>query len=132
MAAVARNDNYAMKIMLAVSIAGLLGVPILAETTIPQMPWYAQFGLCGLFGGLLFYAMSKLIPQISADSKEAAIRVAAENKAAMVESAALNAEALERVANGQEGIRAEIRAGNDAQLALLRTMVQQGRSPHGS
>lgn len=106
--------------LIAFSIVGLLGSaaskPLLAEAAAVDMPWPAQFGLCSLFGWMLWWAMAKTIPQISKDAKDAAIEASKSHSAS-----------LDNLSEKMEGVRAEIRAGNDSQLALLRNVLQQGR-----
>lgn len=126
---------------LTVSIIGLVGAAWsrpLAQAVGVDMPWFAQFGLCGLFGSLLWWALARTLPQVSADSKEAAIRAAVEHKEGQVEAAKVHAEALavvceklDAVCDESKLVRAAIDGGNGAQLALLRTVIhnQQGAGP---
>ncbi|MBA3481703.1 MAG: hypothetical protein H0T51_07800 [Pirellulales bacterium] len=118
-----------------ISIVGMVGSLMsrpLANAVGVDMPWFAQFGLCGVFAMLLWWSLAKTQPQISADNKEAARIVAAEAKEAAVKAATIHACALETlcgklddVVAEAKGTTAEIRAGNDAQLALLRNMLHQ-------
>ena len=85
-------------------------------TTQEPVSIVGQFGICGIFASLLWWAIAKTIPQISADNRAAAEATANAHK----EAAGIITEKLSQV-------QAEIRAGNDSQLALLRNVVQQNR-----
>lgn len=124
-----------MKLLL-LGVFGCLGMvvsePILAEAGMENMPWYAQFGLCGLFGGILLYAIGKVLPKISEDGAAAAVKVAIEHKEESIRVAEIHARSaaeigdkLDALGTTMEGVKAEIRAGNDSQLALLRNALAQ-------
>jgi hypothetical protein len=132
-----------VKTMLFVSIFGMLGSAatrrVLAETAAVDMPWFAQFGLCGVFASLLWWALAKTLPRLSEDNKEAARIVASEAKESAVQSAKIHAEALSQLCGKLDdvvmetrGTTAEIRAGNDSQLALLRSVINNQHKGMGS
>ena len=111
----------------AFCIVGFLGSlvsrPLLAEASI-DMPWPAQFGLCGLFGGLLWWALAKTVPQMSKDNKEAIIAAAEIHATALCELG----KKVDESRASTDGVRAEIKAGNDSQLGMLRQLVMQGKT----
>lgn len=117
-----------VKTMLAISISGLLGTwaggPLLAEAGGIEMPWPAQFGLCGLFGGLLWWAIAKTIPQVSKDNKDAVIAAAEVHATALGELG----KKVDEARASTDGVRTEIKAGNDSQLGMLRQLVMQGKA----
>lgn len=51
------------KTITTISIAGMLGSlfgdKVVANVVGAEMPWFAQFGLCGLFGFLLWWNMER-------------------------------------------------------------------------
>lgn len=54
-----------VKTALITAAIGSLAVGPIAEVVAGvEMPWPAQFGLCGLFGGMLWWHMAKTVPQI--------------------------------------------------------------------
>lgn len=111
-----------MKDVGLVGLTGLIGagtgaMNILADAAGVEMPWPAQFGLCGLFGGLLWWTMAKTIPKISED-----------NKAAAVEAARIHADSYRSVSDGLARVEAAISTGNEAQLGMLHALVQNTKS----
>ncbi len=111
-----------MNYMALLAMTGLLATVtgafnVLADAAGVEMPWPAQFGLCGLFGGLLWWALAKTIPKISDD-----------NKAAAVEAAKIHADAYNRMSDRLGGVQTSIDKGNDAQLGMLRALVQNTKS----
>jgi hypothetical protein len=134
-----------MKVLLAFAIVGLLSGTsgVLADAIHAaagvDMPWFAQFGLCGLFGFILFYTIAKLLPSKDAAHNKAMVEVAKVHADAKVEAARIMSAAMDGLAeefralrddqqkNG-DATRAEIRAGNDSQLALLRASLLHSRT----
>jgi hypothetical protein len=86
------------KIMFTTSIVGLIlttfGQAAVAEHIGADMPWFAQFGLCGLFGAMLWWSMARTIPKITSDAKEA-----------VIEGAKINADAMRELKTEFHGFR---------------------------
>lgn len=99
-------------------LAGTFGDAVIAERIGADMPWFAQFGLCGLFGAMLWWSMAKTIPKITSDAKEA-----------VIEGAKINAEAMSEMKTEFHGFRADVKEGHDATLNLLREVIFQNRGP---
>ncbi len=113
------SSKAAMTVGIVGLLAGTFGEGLVANVTGADMPWFAQFGLCGLFGGMLWWSIAKTVPQLSKDNREA-----------VVESAKVNADAMGDLSTKMESVRAEIRAGNDSQLALLRGVLHHRGEEH--
>ncbi|MBA3481482.1 MAG: hypothetical protein H0T51_06680 [Pirellulales bacterium] len=132
-----------MKFTLAATLVGLIfgAAPVVAQAGV--VPDWNQIGVSGGLGAALLYLLTKMIPGMVADHKEslkaiagehkeAAAKVAGEAKEAAVKAAELHSSALtslcgklDEVVETNIGVKAEIRAGNDSQLALLRSVVHQ-------
>lgn len=108
------------KIMFTTSIVGLIlttfGQAAVAERIGADMPWFAQFGLCGLFGAMLWWSMARTIPKITSDAKEA-----------VIEGAKINADAMRELKTEFHGFRNDVKDGQDATLSLLRESLFQNR-----
>jgi hypothetical protein len=108
------------KTIATISILGLLastaGDAILANALDADMPWFAQFGLCGLFGAMLWWKIAK------SDVETAKVQAAA------VESAArIHAEALGDVKDELVGMRSDQNSSQAATHALLRDALFEKR-----
>lgn len=110
------------RIMFAASIVGLIlttfGQAAVAERIGADMPWFAQFGLCGLFGAMLWWSMARTIPKITSDAKES-----------VIEAAKINAAAMGDLKTEFHGFRNDVKDGQDATLNLLREALFQNRGP---
>lgn len=91
---------------------------VVAQTdgVIPSLPTGADTVATAALGGVIAWLLGKVIPKLSDDHKDA-----------MIQSAKTHAESLDKLGGKMEDVRAEIRAGNDSQLALLRSVVHQGK-----
>ena len=110
------------KTFFTLSIVGLLA-SALGETVVSErlgvvMPWFAQFGLCGLFGAMLWWSMAKTIPKITSDARES-----------VIEAAKINADAMGELKDEFHGFRNDVKSGQDATLSLLREALFQNRGP---
>lgn len=103
-----------------VAIVGMLGSlasgPIAESVAGVDMPWPAQFGLCGLFGGLLWWHMAKTAPAVAESHAKAVDSLCAKHEAANT-----------RLCNEIQGLRDDNRDFNDKQIALLRECLIQQR-----
>lgn len=110
------------KLMFTTSILGLIlttfGQSVVAERIGADMPWFAQFGLCGLFGAMLWWSMARTIPTITRDAKDA-----------VIEGAKINAESMRELKTEFQGFRNDVKDGQDATLSLLREALMQNRGP---
>ncbi len=110
------------KLFFTFSIVGLLastlGESAMSERLGVDMPWFAQFGLCGLFGGMLWWSMAKTIPKITSDARES-----------VIQAAQINADAMGELKDEFHGFRNDVRSGQDATLSLLREALFQNRGP---
>ena len=101
------------KTVATVAISGLLastaGDAILAEAVGADMPWFAQFGLCGLFGALLWWKIAK-----------SDVEVARSSASAVTEAAKIHATALGEVKDELVGMRSDQNSSQAATNALLR------------
>ena len=91
---------------------------VLAQTdgVIPALPTVSDTVATGALGGVIAWLLGRVSPKLSDDHKDA-----------MIQSAKTHAESLDKLGGKMEDVRAEIRAGNDSQLALLRSVVRQGK-----
>lgn len=87
-----------------------------ADGVIPSLPTGSDTVATAALGGVIAWLLGKVIPKLSDDHKDA-----------MIQAAKTNAEAIDNLSDKMEGVRAEIRAGNDSQLALLRNVLHQGK-----
>jgi hypothetical protein len=87
-----------------------------ADGVIPSLPNGSDTVATAALGGVIAWLLGKVIPKLSDDHKEA-----------MIQSAKTHADSLDNLSEKMEGVRAEIRAGNDSQLALLRNVLHQGK-----
>lgn len=110
------------KTLFTISILGLLagtfGESVVPERMGVDMPWFAQFGLCGLFGAMLWWSMAKTIPNITKDAREA-----------VVEAAKINAEAMGDLKEEFQGLRGDVNRDNEAKMALLREALFRNQGP---
>lgn len=110
------------KTMFTISILGLLagtfGESVVSERMGVDMPWFAQFGLCGLFGAMLWWSMAKTIPNITRDARES-----------VIEAAKINAEVMGELKDEFHGLRADVMDGQSATRDLLREALFQNRGP---
>lgn len=110
------------KTVFTISILGLLastlGESVVSEKLGVDMPWFAQFGLCGLFGAMLWWSMAKTIPKITSDARES-----------VIEAAKINADAMGELKDEFHGFRNDVKSGQDATLSLLREALFQTRGP---
>jgi hypothetical protein len=108
--------------MTAISIAGLItlitGQPLLAEVGATDMPWFAQFGLCGLFGSRLWWCIAKTLPNVAKEWREATI-----------ESARISAAAVAELKAEMHGMRGDFNDAQDANLSLLRECLRGQKHP---
>lgn len=102
------------------SILGLLvstlGESVVSERLGVDMPWFAQFGLGGLFGAMLWWSMAKTIPKITSDARES-----------VIQAAQINADAMGELKDEFHGFRNDVKGGQDATLSLLREALFQNR-----
>jgi hypothetical protein len=128
-------------------LAGLAQRPIAAALDVDPMPWGAQFGICGCCLTIVFFLVARVIPKMADKSAEAlraaaaehreSVREAAEiHRVSVCESARITAEAMGELSTKitdldktTEGVRTEIKAGNDSQLALLRNVLHKQTPP---
>jgi hypothetical protein len=108
------------KTVATVAIVGLLASTasdrLLATAIEADMPWFAQFGLCGLFGALLWWKIAKTDIQT------------AERQADAVESAAkIHADALGEVKDEIVGMRSDQNSQQAATQRLLEQALFDGR-----
>ena len=87
-----------------------------AYGVIPSLPTGSDTVATAALGGVIAWLLGKVIPKLSDDHRDA-----------MIQSAKTHAESLDNLSEKMEGVRAEIRAGNDSQLALLRNVLHQGK-----
>ena len=87
-----------------------------ADGVIPSLPTGSDTVATAALGGVIAWLLGKVIPKLSDDHRDA-----------MIQSAKTHAESLDNLSEKMEGVRAEIRAGNDSQLALLRNVLHQGK-----
>ena len=112
------HDTMILKTLSAVAITGMIGAvaqPRLADAVgTAEMPWFAQFGLCGLFGALLWWCHAKTIPSITRDHVEATEKVCrtfeSEGKQTRSEIS---------------GLRQDITSSNNSQLEFLRDCLRE-------
>ena len=113
-----------MKPLIALSLSGIVATvasrPALAEVGVAEPVW-TQVSALAVLASLLWYGMTRLIPQLGTDNKDAAAKLAAEHKEATALVVAAIAENGEKI----EGVRAEIRAGNDSTLAMHRQFTDK-------
>jgi hypothetical protein len=118
-----------MKITVLFSCLGVmfgLTQPTLSQVVpMDPMPWTAQLGVCGGCLTILFFAVVRVIPRVTERANETMTKISEMNQDAVKEAAEINAAAL-------EGVRAEIRGGNDSQLALLRNVLHHKTEGGGS
>jgi hypothetical protein len=130
-----------MKSLFFLSLVALVGAPpVLAETVTPPVLDYTQLGVQGALIGVIVYLLKGVLPQYSKDAKDAVVEAAREHKEAQVKVAELNkesagsiVEAVGTLTEETRAVRNEIRAGNDSQLGLLRTVVlnqKDHKPPH--
>ena len=105
-------------VLTAASSLGLVGgmsQRALADAvSIDPLPWTAQLGVCGGCLTILLVTIWRVIP-----------KMAEENRKSIEEMSDRHVAALDGVGDKLEGVRSEIRAGNDSQLALLRNVLHQ-------
>lgn len=93
------------KAITTISIAGILGSlfgdKLLANIAGADMPWFAQFGLCGLFGFLLWWNMER------GDKR--------------------SAKAMDDVKDEIGAMRSDLKGGQDTTNSLLREALFQNR-----
>lgn len=87
-----------------------------ADGVIPSLPTGSDTVATAALGGVIAWLLGKVIPKLSDDHRDA-----------MIQAAKTHAESLDNLSDKMEGVRAEIRAGNDSQLALLRNVLHQGK-----
>lgn len=97
-------------------VVGYWNVLAQADGVIPSLPTGSDTVATAALGGVIAWLLGRVIPKLSDD-----------HKAAMIESSKNHAESIDKLGDKMEGVRAEIRAGNDSQLALLRSVVHQGK-----
>jgi hypothetical protein len=101
------------KTIATVSILGLLastaGDTILAEAVGADMPWFAQFGLCGLFGALLWWKIAKSDIEVAKTASEA-----------VKEAAKVHADALGEVKDELVGMRSDFNVNQASTQSLLK------------
>ncbi len=91
--------------MATTAIVGLLATTAAEPLISSDMPWFAQFGLCGLFGALLWWKIAKTDIQISADHKEG----------------------MKALGSEISGLRDDVKDGQAATTSLLREALFQNR-----
>jgi hypothetical protein len=101
--------GYEVKLLLAAALFGFAGSPLLAQATETSLPWYADLGVCGLLGSIVWWLIAKTIPKMTDDLKTTC------------------GDLGDKFEKGMDGVKAEIRAGNDSQLALLRANLHQNQ-----
>lgn len=108
--------------MATVAIVGLLvstaSDRLLASTLETDMPWFAQFGLCGLFGALLWWKIARTDPE-TAKAQAAAVETAAK----------IHAEALGEVKDELVGMRSDQNSQQAATQRLLEQALFNDRGP---
>lgn len=107
---------YLVGLMIALPIArvGVAGWDLLAATTnaIPPLPTSTDIASAATLAGVIAWLLGKTIPMISTDHKES------------MKGQAIAIEAMgKRLSEAMDGVQAEVKRGNDAQLALLRSVV---------
>lgn len=120
-----------MKPLLIASLLALAGAPaVIAETVAQPAADYTQLGVQGALIGLIIYLLKSVLPQYSKDAKDAVVEAAKEHKEAAIavaeknESAAASiVAAVGTLTEETRSVKNEIRAGNDAQLGMLRAVV---------
>lgn len=121
------------KTLFTISILGLLagtfGESVVSERLGVDMPWFAQFGLCGLFGAMLWWSMAKTIPTITKEAQETVVNITRDAREAVVEAAKINAEAMGDLKEEFHGLRGDVNRDNEAKMALLREALFRNQGP---
>lgn len=108
--------GVAVSVPMAKWSVGWWNIVAQADGMIPALPTGSDTVATAALGGVIAWLLGRVIPKLSDD-----------HKAAMIEAGRSHAEALDKLGEKMEGVRAEIRAGNDSQLALLRNVIHQGK-----
>lgn len=87
-----------------------------ADGVIPSLPTGSDTVATAALGGVIAWLLGRVIPKLSDDHRDA-----------MIQAGKDHAASLDKLGEKMEGVRAEIRAGNDSQLALLRNVIHQGK-----
>lgn len=100
--------------------------------TIPALPHGSDVASAATLGGVIAWLLAKTIPKISEDARDAHIEVAKLHSEAMDRIAESNVAAIDKLNATMEGVRSEVRAGADSQLALLRATLHGRHDEKGS
>jgi hypothetical protein len=100
-----------MKTLATLSILGVIfgwTQPLFAQVVhVDPMPWSAQLGVCGGCLTILFFTIVRVIPKMAEENRKCMEGVS------------------EKMCDGLEGVRTEIRAGNDSSLAIMRNYLHK-------
>lgn len=91
--------------------------------TIPALPNGSDVASAATLGGVIAWLLAKTIPKLSDDHRAALQDAAKTHAEAMDRVTDTTVAAIDKLNATMEGVRSEVRAGADSQLALLRATL---------
>lgn len=90
---------------------------------VPSLPNGSDVASAATLGGVIAWLLAKTIPKLSDDHREAMTAAAKTHADAMDRVTDTTIAAIDKLNSTMEGVRSEVRAGADSQLALLRATL---------